>query len=393
MSGRYENWHQPWCVIHGDDALASLPAELDRLGLRRVLLLTTRSLVREGDLLGRVRALVGGRLVAEFGECDAHVPRETVLKVADVAVAAAADAIVCLGGGSVIDTAKATALAAAGDVRLPDDFDRYRLRFVPGSTVEPMALPHAAPAVIALPTTLSAAEFTNNVGMLDTVRGIKDRYVYDELCPKVVFLDEELSTSTPARLWGATGMKVLSDALEQLYSRGGDPAAQAMALEGVRLLSDNLTAAVERAPRARAACYLGSWFALFAVCSVEMRPGIGGAVRHQMGAISRAGHGEIAAVLLPHILRFNLPVVPAVVARLAPVMGVEGGADPVDAIAGRVEALIAAQELPSTLRELGIDRADLPAIAEASLAESSTAGNPREIRGAHEVVQLLEAAY
>lgn len=389
---RYENWHQPWCVIHGAGALDALPAELDRLGCERVLLLTTRSLVREGKLLASVRELVGERLAVEFGECDAHSPLPCVLKAAERARVGAVDGIVTFGGSTVTDTGKGVALALAENITTVAGFADYRVRSAPPAPPVKPALTADPVPVIALPTTLSGGEYTNVAGLVDPERGSKDLYSDDRLAMRTVILDPAQAAATPPELWSATGIKTMSDAVEQLYSKKAHPVTDALVVEAIGLLAGNLKASIDGDPDARLRCYIGSWMGLFSVFSSNALPGIGAALRHQVGAVSGAGHGQVTCVLLPHVLRFNLPAVPAVTRRLAEAFGVESAADPEAAVVAAVADLVASLGLPSALTELGVGPEHLEQIATHTMADFTGAGNPREVESTDQLVELLRAA-
>jgi alcohol dehydrogenase class IV len=397
MAQRFENWHQPWCVIHGQDALESLPAEIARLGIDRVLLLTSRSFARDGSILGRVRALVGSSLVGEFGHCDQHSPRPTVLRAAAEARRTEATGLVTLGGGSVTDCAKGVAMALAGNLRQPGDFDAFRVRISPSANQVTPRLPADPLPIIALPTTLSAAEYTNVAGIVDPARGSKDLYSDDRLAPRAVILDPALAAGTPDRLWAATGIKTMSDAVEQLYSRFSHPVVDAVAVQGIARLARNLPRSADTDGQARLECYVGSWLSVFAVFSADVLAGVGASLRHQIGAVCGAPHAEVACVLLPHVLRFNLPAAPHAVAGLSQALGLgtAEAADPAiaaDRICARVSSLIASLGLPTTLGQIGVSPDSFDLIAENALGDFTAAGNPREITSAGQLIEILAAA-
>src|SRR4051794_31722619 len=129
--GSHETRHSPARVIHGAGSVEELGAEIDRLRSERPYLVTTRSLVREGNLLSSVEKAIGDRVVGTFGESDAHAPRPTVLTAARAAAAAGADCLVAFGGGSVTDTCRGMQIALAEDLQSPEEFDAYKVQFGP----------------------------------------------------------------------------------------------------------------------------------------------------------------------------------------------------------------------------------------------------------------------
>ncbi len=382
MVTRYENWHQPWCVVHGAGALRTLDAELDQLGVERVLLLTTRSLSGSA-LLSDVRAALGSRLAAEFHRCRQHTPLPSVFEAAERLGSDDVDALVALGGSSVIDTGKAVNLARAGGLDGAEQPGADTRRFLP---------------LVALPTTLSGSEYTNVVGVVDPRQRRKLVYSNDRLTPRLVVLDPVLARDTPSQLWASTGVKIMSDAIEQLYSRSSHPVSDALAVAAIERLSTHLPDSLRPDEDSILECYLGAWFAVFSVFCARAMPGVGCTLRHQVGAVSGAPHAEITCALLPHVLRFNLPAAPHVVDRLAQALGVERTPDArvdetVDLIARRVEAMVASVALPGRLRDLGVKQEDFPLIADHAMSDESGVGNPRDVDDSRELIDILRAAY
>ena len=195
-------------VVHWGPGCARerLGEEIRRLDARRVLLVTTRSALRDPRLAPAVEALLGDRLAGRFGEVGEHAPARSVMELAEAARAARADALVSLGGGSPIDAAKAAAfsLATGLDLRLPDSLARAR-----GVKLGPV-LPH-----VALPTTLSAAELSGGAGF--SAEGTREKVgvAAPELRPAAALYDAELALATPLALWLSTGIRAVDHAVHR----------------------------------------------------------------------------------------------------------------------------------------------------------------------------------
>ena len=390
----YENWHQWHRVEHGDGCVASLASELARLGVARPFLITTRSLVHS-DLLAKVRDACGVTIVGQFSETQPHTPREVVVTAAGLVRQADPDGLVSFGGSTVVDTAKGVALALAGGITRPADFDAFTQEARRGNPLEAEVLPH-----IALPTTLSGAEYSRDIGVTNETLRKKDIFRFDMVSPQSILLDPQLTMATPHRLWAATGVKVMSDAIEQLYSKSSHPVIDSLCLAAIRSFAINLPLSLEAdgATRldARLRCQIASWQALFGMHNAATRVGIGGALRHQLGGMFRIPHGEATCVMLPHLLRYNFPAVPDRYRALAEALqvGVPEGTDEsrLEAIVAFVGALIARLGLPVRLGPLGVQRKDLPAMAAHVMHESSLAFNPRSVENEDEIVRILESA-
>jgi alcohol dehydrogenase class IV len=212
---RFDNTQQPWTVTDGRDVLDEL-ASLVAVRDSRCILVTSATLARETALVHRVSRVLGPSLARTVTGVQPHVPRESALELAQTARAVGADVVVSLGGGTVTDTVKAARMAISFGCSHPDDFDALvRPPSLGPSPVGQQGVPFKA---VALPTTLSGAEFTNTVGIIDPSRRRKDLFSYAWLTPDTILLDPELAAPTPPELWRSTGVKLLSDAIEQLYA-------------------------------------------------------------------------------------------------------------------------------------------------------------------------------
>lgn len=392
--GVYENWHQWQRVQHGAGCLVSLASELGRLGIRRPFLVTTRSLVQH-PLLDTVRNAAGVAFVGQFSDAHPHTPRAVVLAAASKAREARPDGIVSFGGSTVVDTAKGIAFALSGDIAALSDFDAYTQEAGHDNHLPRQPLPH-----IALPTTLSGAEYSRDIGITNEQLRKKELFRYDAVTPQSVLLDPQLTTATPHRLWAATGIKVMSDAIEQLYSLSSHPVIDSLCHAAIRAFSDYLPASLDSGGMAnvdaRLRCQIAAWETLFGMHNAGTRVGIGGALRHQLGGMFRIPHGEATCVMLPHLLRFNFPAIPDRYRALAEALRVDApGLDDdarLQAVVARVDTLVDSLGLPRRLEPLGVRRADLPAMAKNVIHESSLAFNPRKIDDEMQLIHLLEAA-
>jgi alcohol dehydrogenase class IV len=334
-------------VIYGPNvAETELPALLDRLGSARTFLVTTPSLERSG-LADSVAGWLGSRCVGMFAGSREHTPAPVVIAAAAAARAADADGLVSLGGSSVVDLTKGVALLLAEGKPLAD------LRIRAGAPRPDLRATKAGH--IAVPTTLSGAEFTAVAGITDPDVGEKQMYADSQLLPRWVVFDSVLAASCPPRLWAGTGMKVLADTIEVLCARRANPQSDALALGALRLLVDHLPTATA-APDdhdARGRCQ----FAVAMVFPQLAAVGVGlvAALRHQLGGGLGVPHGEASTIVLPHVMRYNLPVGADQYQRAADAIGVPTP----DVLIARIEALTAQLGLPARLRDVGIERSDL----------------------------------
>ena len=352
-------------VRYGPGSIGGLPAVLDGLGASRVLICTTRSLVANGDLLARVRDACGPRLCGQVSDLPAHVPVAAVEDAGRRARTAGADTLVSFGGGSVIDASKAIA------ARLLD-----------------LGRPVAH---IALPSTLSGAEFADHFGVTGRADGrpVKVTHTRIDVTPAVVILDAHLTAATPASLWSGTAIKALDHAIEGLLCAGGPrPVLDELALAGIAAMAAALPASVRDGDTAmRQRCQIAAWQCYFAPASLTL--GLSHRIGHVLGGSYGVPHGVTSAITLPAVMQAMRATSGPPLALVAEALG--GRAD-ADAAAPLLRALCADLGLPGRLRDTGIDAADLDRIA-ADVAARYPAALGQLAGGSAALRQLLADAW
>ena len=289
--------------------------------MRRALLLTGRSLAR-GTLVHGVRGDAGNRIVATFAEVAAHNPTSGVAAAAEVYRSSGADGIVAFGGGSVIDAAKAVAF-------------HLQLR----------------PPIVALPTTLSGAEFACSFGQTDDDTLVKGGWRDRSLSPKAIFLDPGLAAETPDWLWASGGMRALDHAAEAILAVNAHPFLNALAESALAILSRRLVLSLTGDEEPRMDCYYAAWMAHSG--SYHIQWGLSHQMGRQLGPRFSLPHGYTSAVLLPAVVELQGRSRPEAEAAIAEALG----ARPRGAGAA-LRSLARELGLPTTLRDAGVsDRA------------------------------------
>jgi alcohol dehydrogenase class IV len=380
FAGRIVNPRSDGVVYGPGVAESELPALLAKMGASRVFLVTTPSLERSG-LAKEVAGWLGESCVGMFTGSREHTPAPVVVEAAEAARSSGTDCVVSLGGSSVVDLTKGVALLLGEGGALADHRTR---RGSPRPVLTAVKVPH-----IAVPTTLSGAEFTAVAGITDPDVGEKQMYFDPQLLPRWVVFDSVLAASCPARLWAGTGMKVLADTIEVLCARRANPQTDALALGALRLLVDDLGPATadpgDQASRGRCQFAVAMVFPQLAAVGV----GLVAALRHQLGGGLGIPHGEASTIVLPHVMRFNLPAAAEQYCRAAAAIGL---ATP-EALISRIEALTAELGLPGRLRDSGIARADLDgAVVDPVLADPGSRWYIAPVDAAG-VGQVLAAAW
>ena len=377
-------------VVYGKPAGLSLLAEAERLGARRVFVTTSKSVAQSALLAGVIRDL-GERYAGVYAGITAHSPRPCVIEGAQRARDAKADLIVAVGGGSVIDATKVMLIALWQNATRIEDLDLYRAgrpkegAAPPAESIKP---PADAIRMIAVPTTLSAAEFNAFAGVSDPRHGIKESFGHRLVVPRVIVLDPAATLATPMELMLSTGLKAVDHAVERLCSQQANPFAIGTATEALKLLARALPGHKARPDdmETRLDLQFGMWLSIGAGTSgvgVGASHGIG----HVLGAACGVPHGHTSCVMLPSVLRWNLPANADRQKRVSEAFG-KPGTPAADLVAG----LVADLGLPRRLAEVGVGRDRFREIGEKSMHDRAVLNNPRPIKGPDQVVEILELA-
>lgn len=375
-------------VVWGAPAARAVSEEADRLGAKRVFLVASRTLARETDVVDTIRQALGDRCVGLFDSCREHAPRDSVIAAADAARAADPDLVVSVGGGTVLDTVKVMLICLAEGLTAPGQLDACRIRVgeVGGRIVPDIKAPPFRQ--IAVPTTLSAAEFSDLGGATDPSRGVKDAYTARLVAPRSVILDPRICVHTPEWLWLSTGVRALDHAIEAICSIAPAPIADGAALHALRLLRAALPRTRE-APDdldARLRCQQASWLASLGLSRTPY--GASHGIGHSLGAVAGVSHGYTSCVMLPAVLAWNAEHTAERQELVAEALG-----SPCGNAAAAVDGLIRNLGLPRSLREVGVRRDQFDAIARGALNNMWVRTNPRPITSLDQIHALLEAAW
>ena len=385
-------------VHFGSGSVGKLPGALEQYGVERAVIITGNSLAQKTDLVERVESATGGRTVGVFFETSQHVPRESVIAATEFARSKNADAIISFGGGTPNDTAKAVTMCLADGVTEPSGLDALRIKFEYPDKIEIPSLSADPVPMFAVPTTLSAGEFTFFVGVTDRERKVKDLYLDKRITAKSVFLDPEFTLATPERLWLGTGMRAIDHCIEAMCSSTHQPFTDALAYRALNMLVRYLreTKADPEDLAARGQCMVAAWMSVCGLASVAL--GLSHGIGHQLGARCDVAHGETSAVMMQHVMKFNLKETQAQQAWVAEAMGVDiDGMSEKDAAAAAAEEVLKLVRddlgLPWRLRDVGVNEEDFDGIAVDALEDLIVASNPRTIDSKEQVVRILETAW
>ena len=340
----------PYRVLFGTGfARTRLAEEVEALGLSRIMLIAAEA---EAGLADELQRPIADRVAVRYSNVRPHVPDEVAQDARRVAAEHEVDGLLSIGGGSTTGTAKMVALSTG----LP---------------------------ILAVPTTFAGSEMTPVWGLTTAAR--KETGVDPRVQPKSVVYDPELVATLPPELTVASALNAMAHCVEAYWTPKANPVISAIATEGVRALSGGLRAlhaGTEAADTAREQVLYGAFLAGMSFAAAGS--GLHHKICHALGGAFDLPHAQTHAVVLPHVLAFNAPAVPAVAQRIAEALGAQ---DAVQGLLGLNREIGA----PRGLRELGLSEQQLDE-AVGIVGEKLPIENPRPV-GPEDIATILRGAY
>ena len=375
-------------VTIGRPAAEAIRDQAEKMGARRVFLLVSTTLREKTDDIARIEAALGDRHAATCSGIAPHAPRSDVLRAKEQAQQAGADLIVTVGGGSVTDSGKIVALLLKHDIRTVEDFEPLRI------WVDDDGVPHnpitVGPdiRVICVPTTLSGGEFNALSGATDEVTMHKQGYEHRGMAPVMVVLDPALSVHTPEWLWLSTGVRSVDHAVETLASFQSNDFADGLADSALRLLVEGLSRAKANPAdlEGRLRCQVGAWQSMISIIGgVPM--GASHAIGHILGGTCNVPHGYCSCVMSPYVLSWNAEHDASRQARISACLGKPG-----EPASEALDAFIRSLGMPRTLGEVGVREDQFQLVADYTLLDIWGRTNPRPVRSADDILEILRRA-
>lgn len=381
LSFEYNN---PTKIIYGENSVRDVGLEVDSLGCSKALIVTDQGILEAG-LTERVEQALGRRYIGTYDRCLQDSSFPLVNEGAAFALEKGADILVSIGGGSVIDTAKAMAVVMKEGGQLQD----Y-------SGVQILSRPQT-PHIVVPTTAGTGSEVTWAAVIKDWERNVKELFCDYFIIPNIAILDPTMTVGLPPQLTASTGMDALTHAIEAVHALQRQPIADAMAMHAIRLTVEFLPRCVEQGDDlvARGQQQIAATMAGIAFGNAQI--GLVHAMAHSIGALFKVPHGLGNSILLPHVMLFNLEECADRYALVATAMGLDTrGLNDVEAGRAAVEAVWELTKrigLPQKIREVSVPENGLVEAAELSLSDGSIIYNPRMVSDAEEVLEIFRAAW
>lgn len=388
----YFEFTNPTKLCSGKGALANLPYELEILGSSRPMILSDGMLEKIGTLNLVTQALGEMKVGRIFTDIPRDSSVDTVNRIAGEYRDYGCDALVALGGGSVLDTAKG--------VRLLISQDAENLLSLMGCECVPKGR-HVP--FVAIPTTAGTGSEATAVAVIRNDKlNIKMEFISQQLLPDTAILDPKMTMTLPPRITASTGMDTLCHAIEAYSCLQKNPVSDTYAVAAVKLVRENLIRAVRFGSSEKARMALANASFLAGASFSNSMVGVVHAIGHALGGVCHVAHGDAMNILLPAGMMFNKKVCreaysellfylagPDVYAKTPKEKRAERAIAEVIRMRKRLHELTG---LPLNLKQAGVDPAKFPEVAKAALNDGAVIVNPRQVTY-EAVIRILEVCY
>jgi alcohol dehydrogenase class IV len=360
------NINYPTAIKFGAGRIKELGEFCKANGIKRPLVVTDKGLAAMpmvADIMADLKE--AGLKAALFADVRPNPVEENVLAGCKAFKDGKHDGVVAIGGGSGLDTGKMIALMHAQSISIfeLEDIGDWWTR-ADASRIAP---------IIAVPTTAGTGSEVGRAGVIThPITHEKKIIFHPAIMPKIALLDPELTIGLPPKLTAATGMDALAHNLEAYCAPFYHPWSQGVALEGMRLVKDNLVKAVKKPKDLDAR---GNMLVASAMGATAFQRGLGGihALAHPFGGLYDAHHGLLNGIIMPYVLKANRRKIEKDIERAAAYLGIKGGFN------GFLKWVLALRKeigIPNALKDIGIDTKRLDEVAAMAVKDPSAGGNP-----------------
>lgn len=358
----FANWSYPTAIRFGSGRISELQDACTSAGMTCPLFVTDTGLANSQIANDAIRTL---NAFSIFSDVDSN-PTEINLAAGLLAFNEGGhDGVIAFGGGSALDLGKLIALMAGQSVSVweLEDIDDWWTRADTNKIVP----------IIAVPTTAGTGSEVGRAGVLTNSETKQKKIIFHpKIMPTIVICDPELSFGMPAAITAGTGMDAFAHCLEAYCSPHYHPMSQGIALEGMRLVKENLMLTFDQPDNETARAQMMS-AAMMGATAFQKGLGAIHALSHPIGAIHNTHHGTTNAVLMPAVLHLNKPEIEAKIEKASDYLGLNNGWN---GFCELVNELNSHLKIPPTLMELGVRNPDLELIIDEALKDPSCGGNP-----------------
>ena len=367
----HRNWSYPTAIKFGNGRISELAEHCKAAGLKKPLLVTDKALASLPITAAALDVLEKAGLGrAVFSDVDPNPNEKNMEEGIAVYKAGGHDGVICFGGGSALDLGKMIALMAyqRADLSVWDleDVDDWYTR-ADAAKIAP---------IVAVPTTAGTGSEVGRAGVLtNSVTHKKKIIFHPKLMPAITICDPELTVGMPKFITAGTGMDALAHCLEAYCSPFYHPMSQGIALEGMRLVFENLPKVYANPNDLDAR---GHMMSAAAMGAVAFQKGLGAihSLSHPVGAVYGTHHGTTNAVVMPMVLDFNRAAIEDRIKAAAAYLGIAGG---FEGFRARVMELRATLNISANLTAMGVEASRLDELTEMALEDPSCGGNPVEM--------------
>ena len=366
MTLPHRNFAFPTAIKFGAGRIKELAEHCRNHGIQRPLFVTDPGLAGIAMVKNVIATVKGEGLgVGVFSEVRPNPVEANIHEGVHAYKHGSHDGVIAFGGGSALDIGKLIALMHGQTISVfeLEDVGDWWTR----------ANPNVIAPIIAVPTTAGTGSEVGRAGVVTHPQTHEKKIIFHPaLMPKVAILDPELTLGLPPKLTAATGMDALAHCLEAYCAPAYHPMAQGVALEGMRLIKDNLPRAVQKGSDVDAR---GNMLVASSMGATAFQRGLGAihALSHPFGGLYDAHHGLLNGIIMPYVLKANARKIDKVIERAAAYLGIKGGFD------GFLKWVLGLRKeigVPHALKDIGIDGARLDEVAKMAIRDPTAGSNP-----------------
>ena len=379
-------------VYHDVSAADVLPGIMELYGYSKIFIICSKTLNTKTDIVEKIRASLGSKVIGVTDEVGEHAPVSNVLKGARLIQDSGADVLLTVGGGSVLDFAKFIQLALSEKAFTKDELLTRGASGISANGEDYLGVSKAEPVIrqIAIPTSLATADWTPAGTPVDDDTKLKVGLMAVRGAPQVIIYDPEILGRTPMRLLLSTGIRGLDHSINSLCVPSPHPFADILASHAVKLFIENLPR-IKRDPTDREAltnCQLANWYVGVVVMTMAMQHGFSHALAHVVAPWADIAHSDVACVLMLTQAKWLEGLETSPHEKVTALLGRSG-----EKFSDILNDLLVELEMPTNLAQLGVTPEQTEEMIPHALAWGGvTKSNIRPVKTADDLRQVFKIA-